>query len=95
MLLATCNRPAPQCLWPAVAALSLDRASSCHWLDTSLVSLLRFLHSCTSVTQLLWSLAQVCVCKLLYGSPVLLHPDTEGWVQAEGHAVVKVGCCRG
>lgn len=95
MLLAGCSWPAPQCLWSAVAALNLDGASSCQWLGTSLVSPLRFLHSCTTVTQLRWSPAKVCVSKLLYGLPVLLHPDTEWWVQAESHALLKSGCCKG
>ena len=94
MLLASCSGPAPQCLWPAMAALSVDRASSCQRLDTSLVSLLRFLHSRTTVAQLRWSPAKVCVSKLLYGLPVLLHPDTDWRVQAERHAVVKLGCCQ-
>ena len=61
-----------------MAALSLDRASSCQWLGTSLVSPLRFLHSCTTVAQLRRSLAKVCVSKLLYGLPVLLHTDMAG-----------------
>ena len=95
MLLTSCSGPAPQSLWLAVAALNLDRASSCHWLDTSLISPLRFLHSCTTVAQLRWSPAKVCVSKLLYGLPVLLHSDTEWRVQAERHAEVRLGCCQG